>query len=60
VTPSPLPSGVLINQTAANRLWAVVNPIGRRVAVGRQSVQVIGVAKDAYTTSLGVRFFRSS
>jgi predicted permease len=42
---------VLLNQTAAARLFAGMDPIGKRIIAGEEH-EVIGVVKDAYTTSL--------
>lgn len=43
----------LLNQTAVNRFFHGASPIGKVVLPGRGQYEVIGVVKDAYTTSLG-------
>jgi predicted permease len=43
---------VLLNETAAHRLFPGVSPVGKLVFSGKNR-QVVGVVKDAYTTSLG-------
>jgi predicted permease len=43
---------VLLNQTAAARMFPGVSAVGRHVFAG-SDLEVIGVVKDAYTTSLG-------
>jgi predicted permease len=42
---------VLLNQTAAGRLFAGIDPLGKRIIAGKEH-EVVGVVKDAYTTSL--------
>ncbi|HJZ99317.1 MAG TPA: ABC transporter permease [Candidatus Solibacter sp.] len=42
---------VLLNQTAAARFFAGMDPIGKRIISGKD-YEVVGVVKDAYTTSL--------
>jgi ABC-type antimicrobial peptide transport system permease subunit len=43
---------VLLNQTAASRAFPGVSAVGKHVLLGKD-YEVIGVARDAYTTSLG-------
>jgi MacB-like periplasmic core domain len=43
---------ILINETAARRYWPGENPIGRTVH-RRTPFEIVGVAKDAYTSDLG-------
>lgn len=54
------PKGVLINETAAKRLWPGVNPVGRTIRVatfyfggGDSSVAVIGVVGDVRYAGAG-------
>jgi len=37
----------IVNETLARRLWPDVDPVGRTVQVDDQSVQIVGVARDA-------------
>jgi macrolide transport system ATP-binding/permease protein len=43
---------VLINQTAALRFWHGASPVGKLAFSNNKSLAVVGVVKDAYTTSL--------
>jgi ABC-type antimicrobial peptide transport system permease subunit len=45
-------SVALLNQTAASRWFSGVSAIGKHVFAG-EDLEVVGVVKDAYTTSLG-------
>ena len=49
------PKVVIVNQMFARRFWPNENPIGRHVAVGRQTPsEVVGVASDVLNTGLAV------
>lgn len=37
----------IVNETLARRLWPVLDPVGRKLQVDDQSVQIVGVARDA-------------
>src|SRR5260370_34364399 len=43
---------VLINQTAALRFWSGASPVGKMAFSNNKTLAVIGVVKDAYTTTL--------
>ncbi len=43
---------VLVNQTAAARFWHGPSPVGKTAFSNNKTLTVIGVVKDAYTTSL--------
>jgi macrolide transport system ATP-binding/permease protein len=47
---------IIINETAARRLWPGENPVGKRVSIGRNNPtlrEVVGVARDGKYRSLG-------
>jgi predicted permease len=43
---------ILVNQTAAERLWPGTSALGKLASVGTDKYEVVGVVKDTYTTSL--------
>ena len=46
------PSAVIINQTLARRHWPNENPLGKRLKIGKASLEIIGVAADAKESGL--------
>jgi predicted permease len=46
------PPAVIVNETMARRYWPDGDPVGRYITVGRDRVQVVGVAKDGKYRSL--------
>ncbi len=49
------PRVVIINETMARRYWPNENPVGKHIAVGRQSpAEIIGVAADLKNSGLAV------
>ncbi len=43
---------VIVSQATAQRLWPDANPLGKWIRFGNGASEVIGVAKDVYTTDL--------
>jgi macrolide transport system ATP-binding/permease protein len=43
---------ILINQTTAARFWHGASPVGKMAFSNNKTLAVVGVVKDAYTTSL--------
>ena len=43
---------VIVSELTARRLWPGVDPLGKWFRFGKITSQVVGVAKDAYTTDL--------
>ena len=41
------PDVAIVNETLAHRLWPNLDPLGRTLQVDDQSVQIVGVARDA-------------
>lgn len=51
----------IVNETLARQYWPGVNPVGRTFVTGRESLEIVGLVKDAYTsrlTTIGPVFFR--
>jgi putative ABC transport system permease protein len=49
------PKVVIVNEAFARRFWANENPVGKHIAVGRQTPsEVVGVAKDVLNSGLAV------
>jgi predicted permease len=46
------PRVAIINETLANRYWPGADAVGRRFSTAGAQVEVVGVAKDYYTSSL--------
>jgi predicted permease len=46
------PAVVIVNETSARYFFGDENPIGKRAQIGRQEVEIVGVAKDAKYRSL--------
>jgi len=42
----------IVNETAVNRFWNGVNPVGKTIASNQKLWEVVGVARDAHTTGL--------
>ncbi len=45
-------STVILNQTAANRLWPGEDPLGRTVMIGKNEARIIGTVADVHQTNV--------
>ncbi len=43
----------IVNETFARRFWPDADPIGRRIVVGEETREIVGVARDGKYVSLG-------
>jgi predicted permease len=47
------PGVIVVNETFARRFWPDQDPLGRRVTIGQETREVVGVARDGKYWSLG-------
>jgi predicted permease len=44
---------VIVTQATARRFWPGQNPVGRTIVMDRETVEVVGIAKDAQVSRIG-------